>query len=123
MVGLAVCALSLFALTRTSSSLLAVNLAVLAGLAYAVAVPAWSAAALDAARVGSRGLLLGALAAVQGLGGVLGQALGGTVGEAYGPLAPFRFGAIMLGVALVLTFVHMHHHRLLPIWVSLRERQ
>jgi DHA1 family multidrug resistance protein-like MFS transporter len=122
MVGLAVCALSLFALTRTSSSLLAVNLAVLAGLAYAVAVPAWSAAALDAARVGSRGLLLGALAAVQGLGGVLGQALGGTVGEAYGPLAPFRFGAIMLGVALVLTFVHMHHHRLLPVWALLRRR-
>jgi MFS family permease len=122
MAGLAVCALSLFALTRTSSSLLAVNLAVLAGLAYAIAVPAWSAAALDAARVGSRGLLLGALATVQGLGSVLGQALGGTVGQAYGPLAPFRFGAIMLGVALVLTFVHMHHQRLLPVWASLRGR-
>ena len=122
MVGLAVCALSLFALTRTSSSLLAVNLAVLAGLAYAVAIPAWSAAALDAAHVGSRGLLMGALAAVQGLGGVMGQALGGTVGEAYGPLAPFRFAAMMLGVALVLTFIHMHHHRLAPMWSSLRAR-
>ena len=87
-----------------------------------MAVPAWSAAALDAARVGSRGLLLGALAAVQGLGSVLGQALGGTVGEAYGPLAPFRFGAMMLGVALLLTFVHMHHQRLRPAWASLRGR-
>jgi len=122
MLGLAVCALSLFALTRTSSSVLAVNLAVLAGLAYAVAVPAWSAAAIDAVEAGSRGLLLGALAAVQGLGSVMGQALGGTVGEAFGPLAPFRFGAMMLGVALILTFVHMHHHRLLPIWASLRGR-
>jgi MFS family permease len=122
MIGLAVCALSLFALTRTSNSLLVVNLAVLAGLAYAVAMPAWSAAALDAAHEGSRGLLLGALTAVQGLGGVMGQALGGTVGEAFGPLAPFRFGAIMLGVALILTFLHMHHHRLSPIWVSLRGR-
>jgi MFS family permease len=122
MVGLAVCALSLFALTRTTSSLLVVNLAVLAGLAYAVAVPAWSAAAIDAVEAGSRGLLLGALTAIQGLGGVMGQALGGTVGEAFGPLAPFRFGAMMLGVALVLTFVHMHHQRLLPIWASLRGR-
>jgi MFS family permease len=112
MVGLGVCAISLFALTRTSSSLLAVNLAVLAGLAYAVAMPAWSAAALDAAHVGSRGLLMGALAAVQGLGSALGQALGGTVGQAYGPLAPFRFAALMLVVALILTFVHMHQQRL-----------
>ncbi len=122
MVGLAVCALSLFGLTQTNSSLLAVNLAVLAGLAYAVAIPAWSAAALDSARVGSRGLLLGALAAVQGLGSVLGQALGGTVGQAYGPLAPFKFAAMMLGIALVLTFLHMHHRRLMPVWASLRGR-
>jgi len=122
MVGLGVCAVSLFALTRTSSSLLAVNLAVLAGLAYAVAVPAWSAAALDATQVGSRGLLLGALAAVQGLGSAAGQALGGTVGEAWGPLAPFRFAALMLVVALLLTLLHMHHHRLRPVWASLRGR-
>jgi MFS family permease len=122
MVGLGVCALSLFALTRTSSSLLAVNLAVLAGLAYAVAMPAWSAAALDAAHVGSRGLLMGALAAVQGLGSALGQALGGTVGEAYGPLAPFRFAALMLVVALLLTFVHMHHHRFGAIFTLSRAR-
>lgn len=122
MVGLSVCALSLFALTRTSSSLLAANLAVLAGLAYAVAVPAWSAAAIDAVETGSRGLLLGALAAIQGLGSVIGQALGGAVGELYGPLAPFRFAAMMLGVALALTFLHMHHGRLLPFWASLRRR-
>ena len=122
MVGLGVCAVSLFALTRTSSSLLAVNLAVLAGLAYAVAVPAWSAAALDATQVGSRGLLLGALAAVQGLGSAAGQALGGTVGEAWGPLAPFRFAALMLLVALLLTLLHMHHDRLRPVWASLRGR-
>jgi len=109
MAGLAVCALSLYAITQTSSALLVVNLAVLAGLAYAVCVPAWSAAALDATVMGSRGMLIGALTAIQGLGTVLGQALGGTVGETMGPLAPFRFGALMLAVALVLAFVHMQH--------------
>lgn len=122
MVGLAVCALSLLALTRTSSALVAVNLAVLAGLAYAVAIPAWSAAAIDAVEAGSRGLLLGALAAIQGLGSVMGQALGGTVSELYGPLAPFRFGALMLGIALLLTILQMHHQRLLPMLASLRGR-
>jgi MFS family permease len=111
MVGLAVAALSLFALTQTRSPFLAMNLVVLAGLAYAVSIPAWSAAALDATELGSRGVLLGALAAVQGLGGAMGQALGGTVNQLYGPLAPFKFGAILLAVALVLTFIHLQHQR------------
>lgn len=105
--GLSLAALSLFLLTLTRNPLLAVNLAVLAGLAYAVSLPAWSAAALDATDIGSRGLLLGALTAVQGLGGALGQALGGRVGEMYGPLAPFKFGAVLLVVALLLTLWHL----------------
>ncbi|HUS83027.1 MAG TPA: MFS transporter [Dehalococcoidia bacterium] len=112
LVGLVVTALSLFALTLTHSPFIAVNLAVLAGLAYAVSVPAWCAAALDATQVHSRGLLLGALAAVQGLGGALGQAAGGRVGEVYGPVAPFKFAAVLLGVAILLTLVYAQHQRM-----------
>ena len=112
LVGLAVIALSLFALTLTHSPFVAVNLAVLAGLAYAVSVPAWCAAALDATQVHSRGVLLGALAAVQGLGGAVGQAAGGRVGEVYGPVAPFKFAALLLGVAILLTLVYVQHQRI-----------
>jgi MFS family permease len=112
LVGLAVIALSLFALTLTHSPFIAVNLAVLAGLAYAVSVPAWCAAALDATQVHSRGVLLGALAAVQGLGGAVGQAAGGRVSEMYGPVAPFRFAAVLLGVAILLTLVYVQHQRM-----------
>ena len=115
LIGLAVTALSLFALTLTRSPFLAVNLAVLAGLAYAVSVPAWCAAALDATQVQCRGLLLGAFAAVQGLGGAVGQAAGGKVSEMYGPLAPFNFAAVLLGVAILLTIVYIRHQQ--------RERQ
>jgi MFS family permease len=112
LVGLAVIALSLFALTLTHSPFIAVNLAVLAGLAYAVSVPAWCAAALDATQVHSRGVLLGALAAVQGLGGAVGQAAGGRVSEMYGPVAPFKFAAVLLGVAILLTLVYVQHQRM-----------
>ena len=112
LVGLAVIALSLFALTLTHSPFVAVNLAVLAGLAYAVSVPAWCAAALDATQVHSRGVLLGALAAVQGLGGAVGQAAGGRVSEMYGPVAPFKFAAALLGVAILLTLVYVQHQRI-----------
>jgi predicted MFS family arabinose efflux permease len=112
MIGLTVTALSLFALTLTRSPFLAVNLAVLAGLAYAVSVPAWCAAAIDATQVHCRGLLLGALATLQGLGGAVGQAAGGKVSEMYGPLAPFHFAAMLLGVAVLLTVVHIRHQQL-----------
>jgi DHA1 family multidrug resistance protein-like MFS transporter len=112
LIGLAVTALSLFALTLTHSPFIAVNLAVLAGLAYAVSVPAWCAAALDATQVHSRGVLLGALAAVQGLGGALGQAAGGRVSEMYGPVAPFKFAAMLLGVAMFLTLLYVQHQRM-----------
>lgn len=111
-IGLTVTALSLFALTLTRSPFLAVNLAVLAGLAYAVSVPAWCAAAIDATQVHCRGLLLGALATLQGLGGAVGQAAGGKVSEMYGPLAPFHFAAMLLGVAILLTVVHIRHQQL-----------
>jgi DHA1 family multidrug resistance protein-like MFS transporter len=111
-IGLGVTALSLFALTLTRSPFIVVNLVVLAGLAYAVSVPAWCAAALDATQVHSRGLLLGALATVQGLGGAVGQAAGGRVSEEYGPVAPFKFAAIFLGVAMLLTLLYVQHLRM-----------
>ncbi|MEX0749583.1 MAG: MFS transporter [Dehalococcoidia bacterium] len=104
--GLFVAALCIFALTLTDSPIIVVHLVVLAGLAYAISVPAWGAAALDATDVGSRGLWLGALAAVQGLGTAGGQALGGLVGSEWGPLAPFKFAAALLFVALVLIVAH-----------------
>lgn len=104
--GLFVASLCIFALTVTRSPFIVVNLVVLAGLAYAISVPAWGAAALDATDAGSRGLWLGSLSAVQGLGVAGGQALGGVIGGLWGPLAPFKLAALMLMIALVLILVH-----------------
>lgn len=110
-VGLATAAVCYYALSETTHPLIAVNLIVLAGLAYAVSIPAWGAAALDATEFGGRGLMLGLLATVQGLGGAVGQAVGGVTNAAWGPVAPFRMGAILLMVALVLTVMHLYHQR------------
>jgi MFS family permease len=104
--GLLVAALSLFLLTQTTQPFIVVNLVVLAGLAYAISIPAWGAAALDATDVGSRGLMLGLLSTVQGLGAVGGQALGGLIGGEWGPLAPFKIAALALMIALTLTVAH-----------------
>ena len=104
--GLFVAAMCIFALTLTRSPYIVVNLVVLAGLAYAITIPAWGAAALDATDVGSRGLWLGLLTAVQGLGVAGGQALGGVIGGVWGPLAPFKLAALMLMMALALIVGH-----------------
>jgi MFS family permease len=113
--GLLVAALCMFGLTLTRDPFIVVNLVVLAGLGYAISVPAWSAAALDATDVGSRGLWLGALSAVQGLGVAGGQALGGVIGGVWGPLAPFKIAALLLMVALSMTMAHQ--------WVQSRGRR
>jgi MFS family permease len=105
--GLVVASLCIFALTLTRSPFIAVNLVVLAGLAYAITIPAWGAAALDATDVGSRGLWLGALSAVQGLGVAGGQALGGVIGGLWGPLAPFKLAALLLMVAVALIVMQL----------------
>jgi MFS family permease len=109
-VGLLVAALSIFALTLTTSPFVAVNFVVIAGLGYAISMPAWGAAALDATDAGSRGLWLGSLAAVQGLGAAGGQALGGLMGGMWGPLAPFKLAAFMLLMALSLIVAHQYAH-------------
>ncbi len=109
--GLAITAVCYYGLSATSHPLVAVNLVVLAGLAYAISIPAWGAAALDATEFGGRGLVLGVLATVQGFGGAAGQAIGGLTNAAFGPLAPFRMGAILLGLAIVLTFVQLHQQQ------------
>jgi MFS family permease len=109
--GLVVAAACLFALTLTRSPMIAVSLVVLAGLAYAVCVPAWGAAALDATDAGARGLWLGSLGAVQGLGVAGGQALGGVIGGVWGPLAPFKFAALMLSIAIALIMVNQQRSR------------
>ena len=109
----------------TRSPFIAVNLVVLAGLAYAITIPAWGAAALDATDVGSRGLWLGALSAVQGLGVAGGQALGGVIGGVWGPLAPFKIAALMLMLALALIVAQQRSHAgrraLLPVATAARD--
>jgi predicted MFS family arabinose efflux permease len=88
-----------------------VHLIVLAGLAYAISVPAWGAAALDATEFGGRGLMLGLLATVQGVGGAAGQAIGGMTNAAWGPVAPLKVGAVLLMLALILTVMQLQHQR------------
>ncbi|MFQ5878872.1 MAG: MFS transporter [Dehalococcoidia bacterium] len=100
--GLTVAALGLTAASYANSAWVIMVIAVPVMLAYTVSVPAVSATMMDLSRRGSRGLVLGALTAVQGVGSTIGPAIGGNVFDAYGPTVPFQLAAILLGVAIAL---------------------
>lgn len=85
--------------------------ATVAGLGYALAVPAWNALAMDRIPERTRGLLLGAVATVQGVGLAIGPVLGGYLWEQVHHYAPFLAGALLLLVATGLSLrigAHLH---------------
>jgi MFS family permease len=77
--------------------------ATLAGLGYALLVPAWNALVMDWIPENARGLFLGAVATAQGIGLAVGPSLGGALWEHIGVYAPFEAAALFLGLAIVLT--------------------
>jgi DHA1 family multidrug resistance protein-like MFS transporter len=77
--------------------------AALAGLGYALLVPAWNALVMDWIPSNARGLFLGAVATAQGIGLAVGPSVGGALWERVGVYAPFEAAALFLGFAVLLT--------------------
>lgn len=97
--GLALLTICYGAAPTTTNLLVVIAGATLAGLGYALAVPAWSALAMDKIPERGRGLLLGAIATVQGAGLAVGPLVGGYLWEHVHQYAPFTAGALLLFVA------------------------
>ena len=103
--GLALLTLCYAGAPTTINLLVVTAGATLAGLGYALAVPAWNALAMDRIPDESRGLLLGAVATVQGAGLAVGPIIGGSLWEHIHPYAPFVAGALVLLVATLLSLL------------------
>lgn len=73
---------------------------VLAGLGYALLVPAWNALIMDWIPAQARGVFLGAIATVQGVGLALGPAVGGALWNQIGVYAPFTASAVLFSFAV-----------------------
>jgi len=103
--GLAMVAIP-FAAAPLSTNLVIVSLgATMAGMGYALLVPAWNALVMDYVPSSARGLFLGAVATAQGIGLAVGPSLGGELWERVGVYAPFEAAAIFLIGAVGLSFV------------------
>jgi len=101
--GLALLTVCYAAAPATTNLLVVAAGATCAGLGYALAVPAWNALAMDRIPAGGRGLLLGAVATVQGAGLAVGPVVGGYLWEHIHPYAPFAAGAVFLLSATILS--------------------
>jgi MFS family permease len=101
--GLALLTVCYAAAPATTNLLVVAAGATWAGLGYALAVPAWNALAMDRIPPGGRGLLLGAVATVQGAGLAVGPVVGGYLWERVHPYAPFAAGAVLLLAATILS--------------------
>jgi DHA1 family multidrug resistance protein-like MFS transporter len=89
----------------TTNLIVVIAGATVAGLGYALAVPAWNALVIDKIPEQSRGVLLGAAVAVQGAGLAIGPIIGGYLWEHVYHYAPFLVGALLLLVATGLSLL------------------
>jgi MFS family permease len=96
--GMGVGSLGLWLLPLSPRPAVLAVAAVLLGLSYALATPAWHALISELAPPGRIGLAMGASQTAQGLGLVLGPLLGGLMWDTMGHRSPF------LGAAALLTF-------------------
>ncbi len=84
--------------------------ATVAGIGYALMVPAWNALVMEWVPATSRGLFLGAVATAQGFGLAIGPTIGGELWERVGVYAPFGAAAFFLALAAVLSVVEARRH-------------
>ncbi|MBI3742653.1 MAG: MFS transporter [Chloroflexi bacterium] len=85
--------------------------AMLAGLGYALLVPAWNALVMDYVPENARGLFLGAVATAQGVGLAIGPVIGGELWERVWVYAPFEVAAFFFLIAAGLAIIEMRAAR------------
>ncbi|MBI5876709.1 MAG: MFS transporter [Chloroflexi bacterium] len=97
-VGLAIFGFCLWLSPISTSPPIVAFGATIGGLGYALAVPAWNALTMDRIPSDSRGTLLGVVAALQGIGLVIGPEVGGRLWDTVSHIAPFLASAAVLTI-------------------------
>ena len=109
--GLSVGVAGLFGLTITTSLFAIMGLISLIMLSWTMTSPAVGAALMDVTREETRGMTLGLLGTVQGLGGAFGPALGGGIYQVAGAQQVFMVAGCLLGAALLLAAFYVARQR------------
>jgi len=100
--GMALASLGMWILPVSPVLHVLIAAALLLGVGYALAAPAWHAMISEIAPPGRTAFALGAFQTAQGLGLVLGPLLGGLLWDEAGPRAPFVGAAVLLTIGTVL---------------------
>ncbi|MBI5032021.1 MAG: MFS transporter [Chloroflexi bacterium] len=80
--------------------------ATVAGIGYALLVPAWNALVMEYVPANARGLFLGAIATAQGIGLAVGPFVGGELWERVHVYAPFEIAALFLFGATIIAVMN-----------------
>lgn len=108
--GMAVGSLGMWALPASPRIDVLAAAAVLIGISYAVAEPAWYALVGQLAPPGRVGLAMGAAQTAEGVGLVLGPLIGGLLWDTAGHRAPFVACALLLSIATVTLLISIRRY-------------
>ncbi len=103
--GMAIGSIGMWALPASPRIDVLAAAAVLVGISYALAEPAWYALVGQLAPPGRVGLAMGAAQAAEGLGLVVGPLIGGLLWDTLGHRAPFVASAILLSIAATVLLI------------------
>jgi len=116
--GVFLCAVALWAVPSVGSHYILAAGAIVVGLGFLLAFPAWMALLTDVTDEAQRGSVLGAAGMAQGIGAITGAVLGGRFYHAPGPLLgigahdfPMYFAASCLAASFVLTVLLVREPR------------
>ncbi len=101
----------LWGLSATDDRWIASGLAILVVAGYGMVLPASSALVMDQTRDETRGLLVGAVTAMQAVGLAIGPALGGQITVEWGATAAFKASAVLVAVGVVMTYAFVLRYR------------
>lgn len=104
--GLGLGAIGMLGVSLTASVWALMGLATLIMLSYTLAAPAMGAALMDVTEEKTRGLVLGALGTIGGLGGALGPTVGGRIYASFTPQDVFITAGFTLTCAMLMSMAY-----------------
>lgn len=102
--GMLLLSISMWTLPLSRSWSFLTVVAIFFGLGYAFLMPAWTALVTEEVPEEQRGIILGSIGTMQGLGFTIGPLTGTHIWEFFGPSAPFYFCGFILTLGTALAF-------------------
>jgi len=103
-IGITILSISMLILPFSTNWVYLFSLIIIFGFGYALLMPSWTALVTEEAPDSQRGIVLGSVGTMQGLGFTIGPLLGTYIWESWGWAAAFYLCGCILGLGAILAF-------------------